>query len=168
MLFIKSALQQLSRIYTATLQWLPSYCRISGNEKADSVQSWQQNGAVQSPRTYREAKTIIHNQYNFQFPCHLGNHILSSRVDLVHAVFLCVQTTVWLTMLGIFDAHVDFNAFDCTWRLHKHCNRICTESSSWEKNPCCAGELNLHQQCAGPTAQPTAFSAPVLTLTTFL
>ena len=39
----------------------------------------------------------------FQFHCHRVIDILSSRIKLVWVVFLCVQTMVWLSVLGIFN-----------------------------------------------------------------
>ena len=32
----------------------------------------------------------------FNFPCHLGSHIPSSKSDLLSAIFMCVQTIPWL------------------------------------------------------------------------
>ena len=53
----------------------------------------------------------------------------------VCAVFLCVQTKVWLPMFAIFNVRTDVNAHDCTWGLYGHRKRVCTESWLWEKNP---------------------------------
>ena len=47
---------------------------------------------------------------------------------LVRAVFSCIQTKVWLPMLGIFNVRTDVNACDCTRGLHGHRKRVCTES----------------------------------------
>ena len=75
----------------------------------------------------------------FQFHCHLVNHILSLRVDVVYAVFWCVQAVVRLPIHGIFNKCTDVNACDCTWRgggkLYQHHKRICVESWLWEKGP---------------------------------
>ena len=37
-----------------------------------------------------------------QFPYHFGSQSLSSKADLVCAVFSCIQTTTWLPMLVFF------------------------------------------------------------------
>ena len=61
-------------------------------------------------------------------------------------VFQCVQTTVWLPVLGIFNMSADADACDCALRLYKYCKRTCTERDKktpppptkswlWEKNP---------------------------------
>ena len=46
----------------------------------------------------------------------------------VRAVFSCVQTKVWLPVLGIFNVRTDVNACDCTQGLYGHRNRVCAES----------------------------------------
>ena len=51
----------------------------------------------------------------------------------VCAVFLCVQTIVWLPMFRIFNVRTEVNAHSCTWGLYKHCKR--TLEVDWEKNP---------------------------------
>ena len=65
---IKTALHHLSRQSTVTLQWIPSHCGISGNEKADALS--KAGSKMEQPShlvTYREAKTIIHNHYSNQW-----------------------------------------------------------------------------------------------------
>ena len=42
----------------------------------------------------------------------------------VCAVFSCVQTKVWLPMLGIFNVHTDVNVFDCTQGLYRHRKKV--------------------------------------------
>ena len=49
----------------------------------------------------------------------------------VCTVFSCVQTTVWLPMLVIFNVHMDVNACDCTQGLYTHCKRVCLH---WKLN----------------------------------
>ena len=46
----------------------------------------------------------------------------------VRAVFSCVQTRVWLSMLGIFNVRTGLHACGCTWGLYRHRKRVCTES----------------------------------------
>ena len=53
----------------------------------------------------------------------------------VLAVFSCVKTKVWLSVLVIFHVHTDVNAYDCTQGLYVRYKRICSENRLWEKNP---------------------------------
>ena len=46
----------------------------------------------------------------------------------VCAVFPCVQTMVWLPVLGIFNVHTDVDACDCTLGQYGHRMRVCIES----------------------------------------
>ena len=46
----------------------------------------------------------------------------------VCAVFSCVQTMVWLPVLGIFNVRVDVAACDCTLGLYGHRKRVGTEN----------------------------------------
>ena len=55
----------------------------------------------------------------------------------VCAVFSCVQTMVWLPVLGIFNVRTDVDACDCTTGLYRHRERFCTESSLKEKSQTC-------------------------------
>ena len=48
-------------------------------------------------------------------------------------VFPCVQTVVWLPVLGLFNMCQDVDAWDCTRGLYEHCKGDCSES--WQKNP---------------------------------
>ena len=52
------------------------------------------------------------------------------------AVFLCVQTMVWLPAFGIFNVHVDVDAGDSTQGLYGHRKRVSTESWLGWKIPC--------------------------------
>ena len=54
----------------------------------------------------------------------------------VCAVFLCVQTMVWLPVFEIFNVRTDVDACDCTRGLCGHRKRVCTGSwLLWEINP---------------------------------
>ena len=89
----------------------------------------------------------------------------------VCAVFLCVQTMVWLPMFGIFNTHTDVPACNCTQGLYGHRKRVCTESWLWEKNPLLhrglepASRLRLAFQS---NALPTELSQPQLLCTVTL
>ena len=48
-------------------------------------------------------------------------------------VFVCVQTMVWLPVLGIFNMHTDADACINTRGLNKHCKRVCTQRWLWVK-----------------------------------
>ena len=52
----------------------------------------------------------------------------------VRAVFLCIQTKVWLPLRGMFNVRTDVKACNWTWGLCGHCKWVCTESWLWEKN----------------------------------
>ena len=66
----------------------------------------------------------------FPFPSHLG-----ARILCLQGLLWCVPyfheppTVVWLPALGIFNKHRNINARKCTWGLHKHCKRVCSERS---------------------------------------
>ena len=60
----------------------------------------------------------------FNSSCHGGCHIPSLRLDLLCAVFSCVQTEVLLPMLGIFNVLTDVNTRNCTRGLCKHCYSV--------------------------------------------
>ena len=66
----------------------------------------------------------------FPFPSHLG-----ARILCLQGLLWCVPyfheppTVVWLPALGIFNEHRNINARKCTWGLHKHCKRVCSERS---------------------------------------
>ena len=47
------------------------------------------------------------------------------------AVFLCVQTMVWMLAFGIFNMRTDVDASNCAGGLceHSNTNRVCTENS---------------------------------------
>ena len=46
----------------------------------------------------------------------------------VHAVFSCVQTKVWLSMLRSFNVCTDVYECNCTQKLNGHRKRVCSES----------------------------------------
>ena len=46
----------------------------------------------------------------------------------VCAVFLCVQTMLWLPVSGIFNVHTDINECDGTQGVNRHHLRVCNES----------------------------------------
>ena len=51
----------------------------------------------------------------------------------VFAVFPCVQTTVWLSVFGIFNMRPDVDVCDCTRGLYRH--RKSALEADWEKSP---------------------------------
>ena len=90
----------------------------------------------------------------FQFPCLLGSHIPSSRVDLACTAFSCVQSVVWLPMLGIFFMCTQVLMFSAAYRGLTN-----TESQhqklTGRKMPCHSRVSNLSEQCVSPCTQPT-------------
>ena len=75
-------------------------------------------------------KVILHCHFRFRSP-YLGKtqqpleqrHLFLSMC----AVFLCVQTMLWLPVLGIFNVRTDVDACDCTRVLYGPV-RVCTKS----------------------------------------
>ena len=65
-----------------------------------------------------------------------------TSVDLVCAVFPCVQTMVWLTMSGIFNV---CTVSDCIWWLYERHKKVCMESWLGRNNP-------LPHQLVGPAS----------------
>ena len=53
----------------------------------------------------------------------------------VCAILPCVQTKVWLPVIGLFNVHTGVHACDCTRGLYRHRKRVCSESWLWEKKP---------------------------------
>ena len=95
---IKQALLELSRQSTVTLQWIPAHCGISGNEKADALsKAGSKMEQISHPVTYREAKTIIHNQYQSQWKGRLG---VDSGVDPIHQLQRHQQTILFRLRTG--------------------------------------------------------------------
>ena len=84
--------------------------------------------------------------FSFQF-YHAGNLGRLTRVRLkqpqkqrypfltMRVVLSCVQTKVWLPVLGIFNMRTDVQTCDCTGGLYRHLRTVCTESWLREKNP---------------------------------
>ena len=52
----------------------------------------------------------------------------------VCAVFLCVQTTVWLPVFGTFNVCTEISACECTRGLYRCCKRVCTKRWLREKS----------------------------------
>ena len=68
----------------------------------------------------------------------------------VGVVYLCVQTKVWLPMLGILNVYTDVNACDCTRGLYGH-----RKSLHWK--------LTLGEKSLAPSGNRTSLSGvPVL------
>ena len=55
------------------------------------------------------------------FCCLFGVHIMDTN-------------TFRLPVVQIFNMLTDVDAYNCTWGLYKHHERVCTESWLWEKN----------------------------------
>ena len=64
------------------------------------------------------------------------------------AVVSCVQTKVWLPVLGLFNICLDVNVCDCTQGLYGHHKRACTKNWLGENIPGHIRESNLPQQHA--------------------
>ena len=57
---IKSELNALQQKTNLTLQWIPSHCNITGNEKADELsKTGSKKTQLSNPISYQESKTII-------------------------------------------------------------------------------------------------------------
>ena len=53
----------------------------------------------------------------------------------VCSIYLFIQTTIWLQVLGIFNVHTDVEACECQRGLYRRRKRVCTENCVSEKNP---------------------------------
>ena len=90
---IKQALLILKRKSTNTLQWIPAHFGITGNEKADALSKAGSKKEQTSHKvTYREAKTIIHNQYNTRWKRRLG---VETGADCFHQLQRHQQTILF-------------------------------------------------------------------------
>ena len=85
----------------------------------------------------------------FNFPGNLGSRFLSSRVDLVSAVFFCVYTKVRLLMLGIFNMCTDVNACYSTQSCIKTVHESALHVVPGRKIPY-TGKLKLPKQLSQP------------------
>ena len=90
----------------------------------------------------------------FPYSCHLGSHIPSARTDLLCAVFLPVQTMLWLPVQGIVNLSTEL-------LMHVTAHRGCTNTVSlrWnltleEKSLAAPGNW-LPQQHTVPNAHQT-------------
>jgi ribonuclease HI len=118
----KKALLDLSRQSTIKLQWIPSHCGITGNEKADALsKAGSKMEQFSHPVTYREAKTIIHNQYRSQWKRRLG---ADNGEDSIHQLQRHQQTILFRLRTG-----------HC--RLLSHLNRLGIAHS--DECPCGTG-----------------------------
>ena len=80
----------------------------------------------------------------------------------VHAVFTCVQTKVWLPVLGIFNVWTDVHAHDCTWECTNTVRESTLKVNSGIKIPRCTRESNLLQQRASLTLYQLLSYIPAL------
>ena len=80
---------------------------------------------------------------HFQFPCHLGHHILSSTVDPVCAASSCVQKSVWLSMHGTCKLCTD--SCQCTGLVSCADSCQCTGLVSCADSCQCMGLLSCTQ-----------------------
>ena len=81
----------------------------------------------------------------------------------VRAVFSCVQTKVWLPMLGIFNVRADVNACDCTRGFTNTVRESALKvDSGREKKSCRTGESNQGQLRVGPTLYRLSYIPVVL------
>ena len=64
----------------------------------------------------------------------------------MHAVFLCVQTRVWLLVTGTFHMCTGVNACDCTHGTYGHWKSLHWKLDCGRKIPCDTGESNLPQR----------------------
>ena len=67
--------------------------------------------------------------------CFCTSLFLARNSGRITWVFLCVQTMVWLPVLGIFNMRTDVDACDGTQGLYGRRKRVCTGNWFWEKNP---------------------------------
>lgn len=119
---IKAALHELSRQSVIALQWVPSHCGIMGNEKADALsKAGSKMEQFSHPVTYREAKTIIHNQFRSQWKRKLG---AESDADPIHQLQRHQQTILFRLRTG-----------HC--RLLSHLNRL--KITHTDQCPCGTG-----------------------------
>ena len=74
---------------------------------------------------------------------------------LVRAVFWCVQTMVWLPVLGLFNVHTDANACDSVRGLNEHRKRESAMKVDSGGNIFCGNGENLTSAACRPDALPT-------------
>ena len=104
------------------LQWIPSYCGVGGNEEAERL-SKMGSKLEQSaqPMSYREAKTILRNNFRTEWRQHL--HI-GTEEDSIHQLDRAAQVTIFRLRTG-----------HCQLLSHLHRLKI----SHSEEHPCGTG-----------------------------
>ena len=70
-----SNLSDLNRTNTVVIQWVPSHCKLHGNEEADSLaKTGSRETQIDRSTSYKEEKSLIkkhqQNQWNANHPCH--------------------------------------------------------------------------------------------------
>ena len=61
---LHSSLAKLTAQFPVSLQWVPVHVGLTGNETTDRLAKNRQAPQTQNPVTYREAKTLLHSQFN--------------------------------------------------------------------------------------------------------
>ena len=70
-----SNLSDLNHTNTVVIQWVPSHCKLHGNEEADSLaKTGSRETQIDRSTSYKEEKSLIkkhqQNQWNANHPCH--------------------------------------------------------------------------------------------------
>ena len=77
------------------------------------------------------------------------------------AIYVGVQTMVWLPVFGIFNMRLTVVACDCTCWLYEHCNKVCTGGWIWDKVLISLAVLGTWTQAFQSDALPTELSPPL-------
>ena len=98
---IRQELSLLKNKTSVTLQWIPSHCRVGGNEEADWL-SKMGSKLVQSahPMSYSEAKTILRNNFRTEWRQRLNT---GTEEDSIHQLDRVAQVTTSRLRTGHFQ-----------------------------------------------------------------
>ena len=99
---LHSSLAKLTAQFTVSLQWVPAYVGLTGNEKADRLAKISsQAPQTQNPVTYREAKTLFHSWYNGDWKKCNGGY--QAHHDLIWRLERAQQTTIFRLRTGHYS-----------------------------------------------------------------
>ena len=96
---LDSSLAKLTAHHSVSLQWVPAYVGLTGNERADRLAKISsQASQTQNPVTYREAKRLLHSRFNGDSKNKNGGYL--AHLDPIRRLKQAQQTTIFCLHTG--------------------------------------------------------------------